>query len=182
VAPLTDRPFGEPAVVVGVTRILGRSGARMEVRRPVDLGELTVGGCTVPASQPVDVDLDLECDGAAIVATGTVRAVADGECRRCLDLFPVSVDLRVREVFERRPTEGETYPIVGETIDLAPVLRDAVLLALPLAPLCRPDCPGPAPERFPTGGPTAPENGEEPEPVVAPDPRWAALSELRLDD
>lgn len=169
-------------MLVGVTRILGRGGARMAVRRPVELGGLAAGGCTVPVDRPVEVDLDLECDGAAIVATGSVHVVADGECRRCLEAFAVPVDVSLREVFERRPTEGETYPIEGETVDLVPVVRDAVLLALPLAPLCRPDCPGPAPERFPTRvedpqGPTAPE-----EDAPAPDPRWAALTELRLED
>lgn len=174
--------MGEPTVVVGVTRILGRSGARMPVRRPVGLGGLAVGGCTLPADRPVEVSLDLECDGSSIVATGSVHVVADGECRRCLEPFPVPVDVPVREVFERRPTEGETYPIEGETVDLVPVVRDAVLLALPLAPLCRPDCPGPAPDLFPTRLGDDDEAVLEADETPAPDPRWAALAELRLDD
>src|SRR5690606_40148714 len=43
------------------------------------------------------------------------------------------------------------WPIEGEEIDLAEVAREALLLALPLAPLCRDDCTGPAPDAFPTG-------------------------------
>ena len=58
-------------------------------------------------------------------------------------------------------------------MDLEPVVRDAALLNLPLAPLCRPDCAGPAPEALPVrrrrrGAPT-----RRPPPR---DPRWAALA------
>ena len=64
------------------------------------------------------------------------------------------------------PTEGETYPLDGEQVDLEPLVRDAVLLALPLAPLCADDCPGPAPEAFPTG----PADTEEPPPAIPAGP------------
>ena len=51
---------------------------------------------------------------------------------------------------------------------------------LPLAPLCGPDCRGPAPEDFPAtveGEGAGEGEGDEP----AGDPRWAALDELRFD-
>jgi uncharacterized protein len=79
-------------------------------------------------------------------------------------------------VFEVRPVDGETYPIEGDEVDLEPVVRDAALLHLPLAPLCRPDCEGPAPDVFPTR-----VEGDATDDEPARDPRWAALDELRLD-
>jgi uncharacterized protein len=84
-----------------------------------------------------------------------------------------SVDLR--EVFEVRPIDGETYPIEGDEVDLEPVVRDAALLNLPLTVLCRPDCPGPAPDAIPV----AVEG--EPTDEAPRDPRWAALDALRLE-
>jgi uncharacterized protein len=92
----------------------------------------------------------------------------------------------VREIFERHPTEGETYPLGDELVDLEPMVRDAALLVLPLAPLCKDDCLGPAPDAFPArvepeGGDEADEtdeaDGEEP----PTDPRWAALDQLKFD-
>ena len=55
------------------------------------------------------------------------------------------------------------------------MVRDAVLLALPLAPLCGDDCRGPAPEAFPTGV------GDDDRPGPLADPRWAALAELDFE-
>lgn len=78
----------------------------------------------------------------------------------------------VREVFEPRWEEGETYPLKGDQIDLEPLVRDAVLLTLPLAPLCEDACAGPDPEEHPVGV----EGGAPSE----PDPRWAALRDLDL--
>ena len=78
------------------------------------------------------------------------------------------------EVFEPHPVDGETYPIEGDEVDLEPVVRDGVLLHLPLAPLCRPDCPGPAPEAFPTmvEGEDGEVSDEDLSGEPARDPRW----------
>jgi uncharacterized protein len=38
--------------------------------------------------------------------------------------------------------DAETRVLVGDLLDLEPAFRDAVVLALPLSPLCRADCPG----------------------------------------
>ena len=64
-------------------------------------------------------------------------------------------------------------------IDIGEVVREELMLALPLTPLCREDCDGADPERFPTD-PDLSESDETPAPTV--DPRWAALSELKFDE
>ena len=65
-----------------------------------------------------------------------------------------------------------------DLVDLEPLLRDAVVLALPFQPLCRDDCPGLCTE---CGARLAddPDHAHE----AAIDPRWAALAQLddRLD-
>lgn len=166
---------------VGVLELRRRPGTQRDVSLRTPLPGLAITSAHVPEGAEVVVDATLEAIEGAVTVTGTVRAPWEGECRRCLDPVTGTIEATLGEVFEPHPTEGETYPLEGDEVDLEPVVRDAVLLNLPLAPLCREDCAGPAPEVFPAqvegGGPGDP--ADEPPPR---DPRWAALDELRLDD
>ncbi len=177
---------------------------RPGVQRPVTrsfpaeaLGPIATSTATVPPEGEVVLDGVLEATGLDVVLTGTVTAPWEGECRRCLQPVVGTVEADLREVFTPHPVEGETWPVDGDSIDLAPVLRDAVLLTLPLVPLCSADCAGPDPERFPArvegtfdadadaddgdgdGGSDGADGG--PPPAPAGDPRWAALDDLRFD-
>jgi uncharacterized protein len=131
----------------------------------------------VPEDADIEVEGVLEAIEGGITLLGHLRAPWVGACRRCLDDVTGDLDVELSEVFEARPTPGETYPIDGDDIDLEPVVRDAVLLHLPLAPLCREDCRGPAPEALPVVVEGDTQEGEEPR----GDPRWAALDVLRED-
>jgi uncharacterized protein len=96
----------------------------------------------------------------------------------CLRDLDEHFKIHVAELFERHPVDGETYPLEGHILDLEQLVRDTVLLELPLAPVCA----GPA------AADCRPEPafaaGELDEPAVSDteprDPRWAALSELEL--
>ncbi len=165
-----------------------RPGVQRPVRRvlPADaLGELATSTAHVPAGSEVELDAVAEASGADIVLTGTLAFAWEGECRRCLQSVAGRVEAEVREIFQAVPVEGETWPVEGDAVDLAPVLREAILLTLPLVPLCSEDCPGPDPERFPTwveeDGDVA--SGHEDVEAEAPraDPRWSALDDLRFD-
>jgi uncharacterized protein len=69
-----------------------------------------------------------------------VAVVARHTCRRCLTEWPEPLEVDVFEMLGSDP-EAE-YRLSGDEADLEVPLRDAVLLALPLSPLCRPDCLG----------------------------------------
>ena len=146
--------------------------------------DLAITSARVPDGAEVDVQVVLEAVEGGITVLGTVTAPWTGECRRCLDEVVGMAEIDVSEVYESRPTPGETYPIEGDQIDLESVVRDAVLLHLPLAPLCREDCLGPAPEVFPAltlgedEGEDAAGESDEGRPK---DPRWGALDVLRPD-
>ena len=147
---------------------------RVQVAGPI--AGLGTSAAVVPEGSPVAADVVLEAmtDGR-ITVTGTVSATFEGECRRCLEQVRGDVVVDVQEVFERHPdVDAETYPLDGEHLDLEPMLRDAVLLALPLAPLCSEGCAGPAPDAHPVVTADNPA-------AAADDPRWAALRELRFD-
>ena len=176
---------GHGPFVVGVTDQVRHPGTqhRVEVRGP--LPGLALSTAWVPDDAEVAADLVLEAmtDGR-VTATGRIAAPWVGECRRCLQPVTGVTDTRVQEVFEAHPVEGDTYLLDADRVDLEPLVRDAVLLALPLAPLCRPDCPGPDPEHpvvvegeLDDEGPGA-GDGEDDQPA---DPRWAGLRELHFD-
>jgi uncharacterized protein len=144
------------------------------------LGPLDTTAAQVDPEADIALDGVLEATGVDIVLTGTVTFPWEGECRRCLQPVQGEVSTDLREIFEPSPVEGETWPVEGDAIDLAPVLREVVLLSLPLVPLCSEDCAGPDPERFPASVEGDGPDDDEASPPA--DPRWAGLDALRFDD
>lgn len=159
--------------VVSVGALLRAPGDRRREVRSGPITGLAVTGSGVPDGGEVTVEVTLDAVPQAVVVTGTVSAPWVGACRRCLADASGTISVDVREVFEEDHDPDQTYPLKGDQIDLEPLARDAMLLELPLAPLCRPDCAG----ICPTCG--ADRN-------VAPctcdtalkDPRWAVLDVL----
>ena len=170
------------------TRELGRRpGSQREVSRsvpaPADLG---IEVLRVPEGSQVDLDLRLEAVMEGVLVTGTARAGLEGECVRCLGQIDDEIEVELQELYvyddrDHDPDEDDEVSMLqDDLLDLEPLLRDAVVLALPFQPLCQPDCPGLCPE---CGARLLddPDHGHE-EPV---DPRWAALTglaELQHDD
>jgi len=104
------------------------------------------------------------------------QARLEGSCMRCLGSASLVVAVDSREVSQ--PSEELDSPYLdGELIDLRSWAHDALALALPTKLLCRPDCPGLCPICGADLGAAGPGHRHEQE----PDPRWAKLSELRLE-
>ncbi len=167
-------------LVVGVADLLRRQGNHRQEHVEALLDGLRGTGGRVSEGAPVTIDLRLESVNAGIVATGTVSAAWEGECRRCLRPIHSRLVAPVQEIFETDPVDGETSKLDIDRIDLEPLARETVLLELPLAPLCREDCAGLCPV---CGADKAAEaaNGGCGHDEAAVDLRWAALSELRFD-
>ncbi|SFP08019.1 YceD family protein [Amycolatopsis rubida] len=178
--------LGDRSPWVVDTRELGRrAGLSRELRRsapvPVSLG--VPGVLEIREGEPVELDLMLESVVEGVLVTGTAAAVATGECSRCLDPVTENVEADLTELFaypgsatEETTDEDEIPRLVDDRIDLEPTVRDAVVLALPLAPLCREDCPGLCIECGVKWADLEPGHGHE-----KIDPRWAALVE-RFDE
>ena len=163
------------------TRELGRRpGSQREVSRtvpaPADLG---IEVLRVPEGAPVELDLRTEAVMEGVLVTGTARAALEGECVRCLEPISDEIEVRFQELFvyddqNVDPDEElEVSTLQDDLVDLEPLLRDAVVLALPFQPLCEDDCPGLCAE---CGARLADDpDHTHGEPV---DPRWAALATL----
>ena len=123
---------------------LGSASARSESRTapaPADLGS---GMIRVPAGGELKLDVQLEDVGDGVLVTAQVTAPLVGECARCLDEFSARTHVRFREMFAAAAggSGDDGYLLDGDLLDLEPALRDALVLDLPLSPLCRPDCAG----------------------------------------
>jgi len=170
-----------PRSVLEMHDLLDRPGAS----RPLDL-ELEV---------PADVDLPLVEEVSPLRLKGVVEGVVDGilvrgalsadltvACARCLKPVAVVVSTDVAELYSDPaqaddPTDVERgYELADGQIDLDTLLRDALVPALPQAPLCRPDCQGLCAtcgaDRNVTDCDCADDTAGH---------RWAALEGLRLD-
>lgn len=134
----------------------------------------------VRLDEGADLQLDLRLESVleGVLVSGVVRGHYIGECVRCLEPVEGDVTADVQELFvypdverERSDDEDEQPRLVGTLLDLEPVVRDALVLALPLQPVCREDCRGLCPE---CGTRLADDPDHRHERI---DPRWAALQE-----
>ena len=172
-------------LVLDLRDLSRRAGTQRELSLTVPApAELGIEVLAVPEGAPVDLDLRLEAVMEGVLVTGTAQADLEGECVRCLTPIQDDVDVDLQELyFYERPDDvpaeeaDETPVVVDDTIDLEPLLRDAIVLALPFQPLCQPDCLGLCPECG------ANLNDDPDHAHEAPiDPRWAGLAGLAGGD
>lgn len=163
------------------TRELGRRpGSMRRVQRTVDAPEdWRLDLVRVPAGSEVDLDLRLEAVMEGVLVSGTVRTTVDAECGRCLDPVTQAFATDIQELFAYDPADaGDGEPTLeGDLLDLEPTLRDAVVLALPLNPVCAADCAGLCAT---CGARLADVPADHHHEDL--DPRWAALASLRADE
>ena len=150
--------------------------SRVDVDARGQLEDLAVSSSRVPERNDVSFAGSVEAMDAdeAVVVSGTVQTCWVGQCRRCLEEATGQVSVDVREIFDPNPVEGETYLLRGDSVDLEPLVREAVMLALPQAPLCSEDCAGLCSECGANRNTTDCGCTNE---VL--DPRWAALDALK---
>ncbi|MGH3343502.1 MAG: YceD family protein [Carbonactinosporaceae bacterium] len=151
----------------GAMRVLSRT-----VPAPSDLGIDMLG---VPEGADLELECRLESVMEGVLVSGTAQAPLAGECVRCLERLESDLDVEFQELFVypgHDAVDEETLCVEGDMLDLDPVVRDAVVLALPFQPVCRDDCPGLCSA---CGARLADDPGHRHEAI---DPRWAALEGL----
>lgn len=169
------------ALVINTHELGRRPGSmrtsELTVPAPPDLGIELIG---VPEGSSIEVRLRLEAVMEGVLATGQAAAKLTGECARCLDPIEDSVEVQFQELYvypESEAEEDEASRLEGELLDLEPVLRDSVVLALPFRPVCREDCRGLCVQ---CGARLSDDPGHTHEEGV--DPRWASLSVLKTSN
>jgi uncharacterized protein len=174
------RPDPSDPWVIDTRDVGRRPGSMRRYHRDVPLSTaigLDVIG--IPAGEQVSLDVRLESVMEGVLVSGTASAPVTGQCARCLDPLIDQLEVELLELFAYPDTAtdettdpDEVSRVVDGLVDLQPVVRDAVLLALPLAPLCSEDCLGLCPE---CGGKRAELGTDHWHERI--DPRWTALKQ-----
>jgi len=167
------------------TRDLGPGVARTLTRSVPAPEHMGVGMARVPAGAELDLEVQLEGVSEGVLVTATVTGPLVGECARCLEPFEAAITVRFQELFvlaaEIRQADDadaeDSYRLdASGLLDLEAALRDAIVLELPLSPLCEPGCQGLCVECGIRLADAEPGHGHEQRGAM-----WAALKDFRAD-
>jgi uncharacterized protein len=145
---------------------------------------VNVSGLELPESEarfPTQGSLTVHIEpvGTGYVVTGELVIEAVMDCSRCLEPVGVTIDESFRILLCNAPLDSspgeEWFLLDAETreFDIAPLVRELVLISLPIKPLCREECLGLCTEcggNRNTGSCTCEGHRR--------DPRWADLAAL----
>jgi uncharacterized protein len=160
---------------IDVADLLAHPGSHRDVTLCAHLDALRGTSAVIEAPITIDASLERVPDGIVVRAELVTRWRA--QCSVCLRDLERHLRVHVDELFEADPIEGETYPLEGHELDLEQLVRDALLLELPLAPHCDEPCATSATERGLDTEIDVPDADGHDE---AADPRWASLAGLEL--
>jgi uncharacterized protein len=163
-----------PTGAIDVRDLLDSPGSSRRLHLAERFDGLETALAEIAPEVPLHIDVLLESVVEGILVSGPLSGRIEYRCARCLQPFSGDFRVEVTELFALQPADDD-YPVGEGTIDLEPMVRDAVLLAIPFSPLCRDDCLGLC-ERC--GGDRNLGECACPPPV---DPRWEPLGRLRLD-
>lgn len=167
-----------PSLAINVRELLNQPGAHKHVVQRGRLPDMATPVARVEPDAPVTVDAEIESVVEGLLVTGQVTARATLQCARCLRTVDEELSVDVRELFALDPREAEDdgYALLpDDRLPLDAMARDAIVLAFPPAPLCRPDCAGLCQRCGADLNVT--DCGHR---QGAVDPRWAALADLDL--
>jgi uncharacterized protein len=162
---------------VGRLKLSSGEARRLELDVPVDGFEFG-GQRYVVADGQVHATLDVAHTTSGYSLRLRFGAELEGPCMRCLEVADQELAVDAREIDQPGGGEELSSPYLDEDqLDLQAWARDALALALPAQIVCREDCKGLCPVCGENLNEAPADHHHEPE----PDPRWAALRELKLD-
>ncbi len=179
--PNADKRQLTSPFVVNVARLGRRPGTMMSLREQrASRDRIGLDLVAIPPGTAVDLAVRVEAVSEGVLVTGVVSAPTAGECARCLQPLTGDIEVELTELFaypdsttEATTDDDEVGHVVDDAVDLEQAIVDAVGLALPLSPLCDPDCPGLCPD---CGIALAEaEPGHHHDKI---DPRWAKLADM----
>lgn len=126
----------------GTTRLYPVSGVTIDLGPDLELAD------------PIEGTIRVSRTNRGVLVNGRLDTAIASQCSRCLRDIEVPLELEIEEealpsidIFTGQPMDWSNEPdavrlTASHELDLEPVVREATLLAEPIAPLCREDCPG----------------------------------------
>ena len=132
----------------------------LDIEAPTRIGVPLIA---IPEGDVIEADLRLESVTEGILLSAEIYAVATGECIRCLDPVEVIVDRKIQELYRYEPTNDkgrkkkrddedidlemeDELQMEGDLMNLEIPIIDAIILTLPVNPLCSEECLGLCPD------------------------------------
>jgi uncharacterized protein len=174
-----SKQVAAPALAISVRELLNQPGAHKHVVQRGPVPDMATPVAWVEPGAEVTVDAEVESVVEGLLVSGQVSVMAKLECARCLRVVDRELLVDVQELFALDPREAtdDGYAVLpDDRVPLDAMARDAIVLAFPAAPLCRPDCAGLCPQCGADRNTT--DCGHQQRAI---DPRWAALADLRLE-
>ena len=174
-----------------------RAGEMKEYQLDLEILEpVGVPLVAVPAGDVIEVDMRLESVAEGILLSADIYAIAKGECIRCLDPVEITVERKIQELYRYEPTNDkggkrkkhssrtdtsdevdldavDELWLDGNEMNLEVPIRDAIVLDLPVNPLCSEACLGLCPDCGEKWEKLPEDHAHE---VI--DARWAGLAGL----
>lgn len=192
----SKKPANEGAFLLNTHELPRRAGEmreyELDIEAPFRVGVPLIG---VPEGDIVEVDVRCESVTEGILVTADIYTVAQGECIRCLDPVELVIDRKIQELYRYVATddkgkksrkkeeenlidleEEEVLYVEGEQVNLELPILDAIILTLPVNPLCDEDCLGLCPDCGEKWESLPEDHAHD---VV--DARWAGLIEIQKD-
>lgn len=137
----------------------------LEVERDVTAADLDLAATDARVEGSIHVSATLNREDACVLVTGLIDGTVIRQCVRCLQAFNEPLLVSFSGEFAKKPVkpaspprtkpgkqpaapepeerdESDVYEFVGEQVDLVPMLREQIILAEPMQPLCHEDCLG----------------------------------------
>jgi uncharacterized protein len=162
---------------LGRLRLTSGEGKRLDLEVPVDGFDFAGQSYSVPGGT-VSARVDISRTTSGYSLRLRFEAALIGPCMRCLDEAGHAIEVDAREVDQPGGGEELSSPYLEEgELDVRAWARDALALALPPQIVCREECLGLCAVCGENLNEAGPGHVHEKE----PDPRWAALRELKLE-
>jgi uncharacterized protein len=171
--------MGQRTEIFDLGRLALSSGEGTRIGLEVPVADFEFGGqrYSVPGGA-IDATLDVSHTTTGYSLRLRYETEIEGPCMRCLEQADQRVEVDAREIDQPGGGEELSSPYLEEDdLDMRAWARDALALALPTQIVCREDCRGLCAICGENLNEAGPEHAHERE----PDPRWAALRELKLD-
>src|SRR6185436_1612399 len=174
--------MAETSTIIDLAGLALSHGEGRRLELPVRLEPLELGGQTyavVPETMEARIEVSRHSSGYAFRLLFPLRL--EGPCMRCLAAARLETDVDAREVSQEETDDEELRSpyVAGDELDLGRWAHDAAVLATPTQLLCRADCAGLCPVCGESLNDADPADHEHEQ---APDPRWAKLKELKLEE
>lgn len=133
-------------LLINIIEMTRRAGTLKDIEITIPVSTFDFADKRLNDETEIEIALQLESINGGIIVQGTVTGQSRLLCGRCLRNIEYANVASIDEMYQRVPDNPDAYPIVGESLDLQPMVREMVLLSLPDTPLCKADCPGLCPQ------------------------------------